>query len=93
MAGAEMTQDRRGRQGHQGHQGNEASHTPAHKRRASFAQTAKAVLWSFFGVRKRANYEQDAQNLNPVHVVLMGLVAAGLFIAILIFIIKFVVLG
>jgi preprotein translocase subunit Sec61beta len=82
-----MAQDRRG------NEGDEASRTPAHQRRASFTQTAKAVLWSFFGVRKRANYEQDAQNLNPVHVVLMGLVAAGLFIAILIFIIKFVVLG
>lgn len=87
MAGAEMTQDRRG------HEGHDESQTPAHQRRASFAQTAKAVLWSFFGVRRRANYEQDAQNLNPVHVILMGLVAAGLFIAILIFIIKFVVLG
>lgn len=65
---------------------------PAHQRRASFAQTAKAVLWSFFGVRKRASYEQDAQNLNPVHVILMGIAAAALFILLLVAIIKFVVL-
>jgi hypothetical protein len=67
--------------------------TPApHLRRASFAQTASAVFWSFFGVRKRASYEQDARRLNPVHVILMGIVGAALFIGILIAIIKFVVL-
>ena len=61
-------------------------------RQASFGQTARAVFWSFFGVRKRANYEQDAQNLNPVHVILMGILGAALFIGILVAIIKFVVL-
>lgn len=63
-----------------------------HRRNASLGQTAKAVLWSFFGVRKRASYEQDAQNLNPVHVIIMAILAAAAFIAILISIIKFVVL-
>ena len=29
----------------------------------------KAVFWSFFGVRKRKDYEHDAANLNPVHVI------------------------
>ncbi len=78
MAGAEMTQ--------------RPPDAPVHQRRASFAQTAKAVMWSFFGVRKRSNYEQDAQNLNPVHVILMGLAGAALFILVLVAIIKFVVL-
>jgi hypothetical protein len=63
-----------------------------HRRHASFGQTARAVFWSFFGVRKRASYEQDAQNLNPVHVILMGVAAAALFIGILIVVIKFIVL-
>jgi len=63
-----------------------------HRRQASFAQTAGAVLWSFFGVRKRASYEQDAQKLNPVHVILMGVAGAALFVGVLIAIIKFVVL-
>jgi hypothetical protein len=62
------------------------------RRQAGFGQTARAVLWSFFGVRKRAAYEQDAQQLNPVHVILMGIVGAAAFIGVLIFIIKFVVL-
>jgi hypothetical protein len=62
------------------------------RRPASFAHTARAVLWSFFGVRKRAHYEEDAATLNPVHVIVMGIVGAALFIAILLSIIKFVVL-
>lgn len=77
MAGAELVQP----------------NAPAHRRAASLVQTAKAVGWSFFGVRKRAAYEQDAQNLNPVHVILMGVLAAALFVGLLIGLIKFVVLA
>jgi len=29
-------------------------------RQASFGATMKAVFWSFFGVRKRKDYESDA---------------------------------
>lgn len=61
-------------------------------RRASFGQTASAVLWSFFGVRKRADYEQDARTLNPVHVIIMGIAGAAVFIGILLALIKFVAL-
>lgn len=61
-------------------------------RRASVGQTAAAVLWSFFGVRKRADYEHDAQTLNPVHVIIMGIVGAAAFIGVLLALIKFVVL-
>lgn len=61
-------------------------------RRATFGQTAAAVLWSFFGVRKRADYEQDAQTLNPVHVIIMGIFGAAAFIGILLALIKFVAL-
>lgn len=62
------------------------------RRQASLGQTARAVFWSFFGVRKRAHYEQDAARLDPVHVVVMGIAGAALFIAVLLSIIKFVVL-
>ena len=61
------------------------------RRKASFAATMKAVFWSFFGVRKKRDYEQDAAQLNPVHVIIAGLIGAALFIAILIFIVRMVV--
>lgn len=61
------------------------------KRKLSFAATLKAVLWSFFGVRKKSDYEKDAAQLNPVHVIIAGLIAALIFIATLILIVKSVV--
>ena len=36
----------------------------------------KAVFWSFFGVRKRAEYEADTQRVKPQHVIAAGLVSA-----------------
>lgn len=63
----------------------------ATKRKASLGATLKAVLWSFFGVRKKSGYEQDAQQLNPVHVIIAGLICAAIFIATLILIVKSVV--
>lgn len=61
------------------------------ERRASFGQTARAVFWSFFGVRKRADYESDAAQLNPVHVIIMGIVGAVVFVLVLVAIVRIVV--
>jgi hypothetical protein len=61
------------------------------RRKMSFGATLKAVFWSFFGVRKRQDYEKDAAQLNPVHVIIAGLIGAALFIAVLIFIVRMVV--
>ena len=63
----------------------------ATQRKASFGATVKAVLWSFFGVRKKSDYEKDAQQLNPVHVLLAGVIAALIFIVTLVIIVKIVV--
>jgi hypothetical protein len=64
---------------------------PAGSRKASFAATMKAVFWSFFGVRKRSDYESDAANLNPLHVIIAGLIGAAIFVITLIVIVKMVV--
>jgi hypothetical protein len=61
------------------------------RRRASFGQTARAVLWSFFGVRRRADHEADLAQLNPVHVIVMGIVAAALFVVVLLLVVRAVV--
>jgi hypothetical protein len=61
------------------------------QRKASFGATMKAVFWSFFGVRKKRDYEQDAAQLNPVHVVIAGVIGALIFIATLVIIVKIVV--
>jgi hypothetical protein len=63
----------------------------AAQRKASFGATMKAVFWSFFGVRKRRDYESDAARLNPVHVIIAGIIGAVVFVAILVTIVKVVV--
>ena len=62
-----------------------------HRRKGSFLASMKAVFWSFFGVRKRRDYEDDAAKLNPVHVVIAGLIGAALFIGVLLLAVRFAV--
>jgi hypothetical protein len=50
------------------------------ERSGSHWQAAKAVFWSFFGVRKKSHYEQDAVQLSPVQVIVIGLIGAVLFV-------------
>lgn len=61
------------------------------KRKATFLATMKAVLWSFLGIRKKQGYEQDAAQLNPLHVIIAGLIAALLFVISLIAVVNYVV--
>jgi hypothetical protein len=63
----------------------------AGRRKASFGATMKAVFWSFFGIRKRSDYERDSANLNPLHVVVAGVLGAALFILLLVMVVKFAV--
>lgn len=63
----------------------------ATKRKASFFATMKAVFWSFFGVRRKSGYEHDSANLNPIHVIIAGILAAVLFIGVLIAVVRFAV--
>lgn len=62
-----------------------------HQRKTSFLATMKAVFWSFFGVRKRRDYEADAANLNPVHVIIAGLIGAAIFIGLIVLVVQFAV--
>lgn len=43
-------------------------------------KAALAVFWSFFGVRKRRDYDADAQNLNPAQVIVAGLIGGVAFV-------------
>ncbi len=65
--------------------------TVAEDRTASFGQTMKAVLWSFLGIRKRRDHDQQTAKLNPVHVVVAALLGVATFIFVLLMIVKSVV--
>ena len=61
------------------------------QRRGSFLQTMKAVAWSFFGVRKSRDYEQDVARLNPVHVIIAGVIGAIVFIGVLVLVVNWII--
>ncbi|MDC8784158.1 DUF2970 domain-containing protein [Roseateles koreensis] len=57
----------------------------------SFLQTMRAVAWSFFGVRRGAEYEKDVARLNPVHVIIGGVIGAALFVLVLVLLVQWVI--
>ena len=57
----------------------------------SFFRTVQAVLWSFIGIRKNSDGEEDMAKLNPFHVVLVGLCLALIFVLGLIALVNWVV--
>ena len=63
----------------------------AARRPASLLQTMRAVAWSFLGIRRSAGYEQDVQQLNPVHVVIGGILGAALFVGAVVLLVRWVV--
>ena len=60
----------------------------ASERKASFGATMRAVFWSFFGIRKRSDYEKDSASLNPLHVIIAALIGVALFIGLLIVLVR-----
>ena len=61
------------------------------ERKGSLIRTVQAVLWSFIGVRKNADYQKDIEKLNPFHILGVGLAAALLFVLGLIALVNWVV--
>ncbi|MET0919400.1 MAG: DUF2970 domain-containing protein [Burkholderiales bacterium] len=59
-------------------------------KRATLLQVAGAVFWSFFGVRKGRDMLQDTTTINPLHVVIVGLVAGLLFVLALVALVTFI---
>jgi hypothetical protein len=58
---------------------------------ASPLQVAKAVFWSFLGVRKRTEHEKDLAQIKPVQVVIAGLIGAAIFVLSLVLLVKFII--
>jgi hypothetical protein len=52
--------------------------------KAGFFDTIKAVGASFFGVRGRRAHEHDMARLDPVRVVVAGVLAAAVFVLVLV---------
>lgn len=61
------------------------------QRSGSFWGSLRAVMWSFFGIRKGSEYDKDVSQLNPLHVVVAGVLAAVLFVVGLLLLVNWVV--
>jgi hypothetical protein len=49
--------------------------------KTAWLSTLVAVLWGFLGVRRNSDYQQDVKRLNPLHILLVGVVMTFLFVA------------
>ena len=61
------------------------------RQKQSIFRTVKAVLWSFVGLRSKGGYDQDVAELNPVHIIIVGLVGVFVFVGSLILLATWVV--
>lgn len=66
------------------------SDTPVHRRKGSVLETVRAVLWGFLGVRRQSDYQRDVARLNPIHLMVAGVVMALVFVLTLILIVNWV---
>ena len=57
----------------------------------SIFRAVQAVLWSFIGIRKNSDGQEDMAKLNPFHVVVVGICLAVIFVLGLIALVNWVV--
>ena len=62
-----------------------------HERKGSLVRTARAVAWSLIGLRKGSEYQKDIEKLNPIHIIVVGLIALFLLVVGLIVLVNWVV--
>lgn len=58
---------------------------------ASFWRTLKAVFWSFLGIRNRQAHQRETAKMNPVYIVVAGLLGVAIFIFVLLMVVRSVV--
>jgi hypothetical protein len=57
----------------------------------SLLRTVKTVLWSFIGIRKKSEYEEDLGKANIFHIIGVALVLVVLFVVGLVTLVNWVV--
>jgi hypothetical protein len=57
----------------------------------NWMHSVKLVVWAFLGIRSNSGYQQDLARVNPLHVVLVGVVAALLLVVSLMILVNWVV--
>jgi hypothetical protein len=61
------------------------------KKKAGPVQVAKAVFWSFLGIRRSADHDRDAVTITPLQIIVAGIIGAALFVLTVIMVVRLVV--
>jgi nitrate reductase NapE component len=70
---------------------NQAPSVATSKKKASFFQVMKAVLWSMLGVRQQKGYENDAAKITLKQAVIAGLIGGFIFVVSMLTLVRFVI--
>lgn len=68
----------------------QAGDKPA-QRPSSFWRTVRAVAWSFIGVRRGSEFQQDIARISPYQVIAVGIAGALVFVGSLMMLVRWVV--
>jgi Protein of unknown function (DUF2970) len=60
-------------------------------RKPSSLRMLRTVFWSFFGVRRRSDNQDDFSAVTPVQIIVAGVIGAVIFVATLIMLVRFIV--
>ncbi len=60
------------------------------EKKSNIFKAARAVLWSFLGIRNKDEAQTDMANLSLTQVIVVGIVGAVLFVLTLVLLVNFV---
>lgn len=63
----------------------------AQQKQASPLAVARAVFWSFLGIRRRTGHDADVVRLKPAQVIVAGIIGAALFVTTILLVVRFVI--
>ena len=66
---------------------------PPPPRPATVPEIVRAVLWSFFGVRKGQAMQRDVVTIKPHQVIVVGILIAAVVVAMLLVLVRFITRG
>jgi len=58
--------------------------------KASPSRVLKTVFWSFLGVRKRTDNQDDFAGVTPVQIIVAGVIGAVIFVTTLVMLVRFI---
>ena len=61
------------------------------QRKGSLLHTLRTVGWAFFGVRRRSGLDEDMVKINPLHLVIVGIACAALFVVALVMLVRWII--